>query len=56
MSVSDLYSYEKDGVVVRPLAADYMKKELQECLEEEKNDDYDNRGVVYEIKEVVKLS
>ena len=56
MSVSDLYSYEKDGVMVRPVAADYMKKELEACLEEEKNDDYDNRGVVYEIKEEAKLS
>jgi hypothetical protein len=59
MSVSDLYSYEKDGVVVRPVAADYMKKELEACLEEEKNDEYEalvNRGVVYEIKEEAKLS
>ena len=32
MSVSDLYSYEKDGVIVRPVAADYMKKELEAYL------------------------
>ena len=55
MSVSDLYSCEKDGVVVRPVAADYMRKEIEACLEEEK-EEYDNSGVVYEIKEVVKLS
>ena len=55
MSVSNLYSYEKDGVVVRPVAADYMRKEIEACLEEEK-EEYDNSGVVYEIKEAVKLS
>ena len=55
MSVLDLYSYEKDGILVRPVAADYMRKEIEACLEEEK-EEYDNSGVVYEIKEVVKLS
>ena len=37
MSVTDLYSYEKDGVIVRPVAADYMKMELQ-ALEAIKED------------------
>ncbi len=60
MSVSDLYSYEKDSVVVRPVAADYMRKDIKAFEEEQKTDDeYEalvNRGVVYEIKEAVKLS
>jgi hypothetical protein len=53
--MTDLYSYEKDSVIV---AADFMKMELNECLgeeKEEKNDDH-NRGVVYEVTEETKIS
>ena len=59
MSVSDLYSYEKDGIIVRPVAADYMKQEFQALEEKETDDEYEalvNRCVVYEIKEAAKLS
>jgi len=54
------YMYEKDGVIVRPVAADFMKLEL---IEEENgygsNDEYERlvgRGRVYENKEEQKLS
>ena len=44
----NLYSYDQDGVTVRPVAADFMKLELEviEGLKEELEDEFE--GKVYE--------
>jgi hypothetical protein len=50
--MTDLYSYEKDSIIVRPVAADFMKMDLDTSLEEEKEE----TGVVYEVTEETKIS
>ena len=60
--MTEIHSYTKDGVIIRPVAADFMKIEL-EALEKEENEQEDaeyealiNRGVVYEIQEEPPIS
>ena len=48
------YNYEKDGVIIRPVAADFMKLEL--ILEEEKENEEPLWGTVYDIEEEQPLS
>ena len=52
--------YEKDGVIVRPVAADFMKLELiEEENDYDSDDEYERlvgRGRVYENKEEQKHS
>jgi hypothetical protein len=50
--MTDLYSYEKDSIIVRPVAADFMKMDLDTSLEEEKEE----TGVVYQVTEETKIS
>jgi len=53
------YSYEKDGVIIRPVAADFMKLELIEELEKEKEEyhcDSPITGTAYNIEEEPELS
>ncbi len=43
----NLYSYDKDGVTVRPVAADFIKLELAKEFEEE-GKEFEEEGKVYE--------
>jgi hypothetical protein len=64
--MTEIHSYTKDGVIIRPVAADFMKMELElelelelEALEKEEDDENEelaNRGVVYEVQEEPPIS
>ena len=66
--MTELYCYEKDGVIIRPVAADFMRMELEielelEKEEKERNNQEDaeyeariNRGIVYEVQEELPIS
>ena len=51
------YSYEKDGVMVRPVAADFMRLEIIEEENDCNSSDCDEPvGTVYDIEDEVELS
>ena len=59
--MTDLYSYEIDGVIIRPVAADFMRMELEVELQLEKEEDSEyiariNRGIVYEVQDELPIS